>query len=64
MFFVMLRIGIPGENYHRNYINSQVKRSNNLEVAKYVHPSAAVKNAFKSRLGGAWNWNYSRRECI
>lgn len=44
-------IGIPGGNYHKNYINSQVKRSNNLAVAKYVHPTAAVKNAFKSKLG-------------
>ncbi|MDQ0221244.1 hypothetical protein ELQ35_20890 [Peribacillus cavernae] len=42
---------IKGKDFHRSYINSQVKAGNNLEIAKHVHPAAAVKDAFKSKLG-------------
>ncbi|MDQ0221249.1 hypothetical protein ELQ35_20870 [Peribacillus cavernae] len=44
-------IYIEGKKFHKNHINSQVKLGNDLQVAKYVHPAAAVKDAFKSKIG-------------
>ncbi|WP_175639440.1 ribonuclease YeeF family protein [Metabacillus schmidteae] len=44
-------IGIKGKVYHNNYIDSQAKLGNSLEIANRVRPSAAVTSAFKSKLG-------------
>ncbi|MFC0237252.1 hypothetical protein ACFFJJ_13225 [Fictibacillus phosphorivorans] len=44
-------VNIKGKTYHNNWIDSQMKRGNIPEVAKYVNPKGAVKIAMKSRLG-------------
>ncbi|WP_409290423.1 T7SS effector LXG polymorphic toxin [Peribacillus sp. SCS-37] len=45
------RIGIKDGKYPKSYIESQVKRGNIPNVAKYVRASSAVKESFKGKLG-------------
>ncbi len=44
---------IKGNNFHTNYIESQLKLGNTPRIANHVKVSAAIKTSFKSKLGVA-----------